>query len=210
MLRKIFWMMQLLFIATALSFSSCAGYSDQYLGDANGSDSGSYVAADNPSYKIQAGDAIRIDVWRVPVLSQQVRVGMDGTFVYPLIGSVPAEGMTVDGLRTYLTDALGKDYLVDPVVTVTLEPGTQKFFVVGEVKQPGSFSIDEKIDVYQAVISAGGFTDFASKRVKILRKSSGGKQVIEINIDDFSKEGRTNPEAVIQPGDTVVVKKKLF
>ena len=161
-------------------------------------------------YQIQPGDLVLIDVWRVPVLSQKIKVGMDGTFVYPLIGTVPAKEKTVDELRIYLTKALTDGYLVNPVVTVTLDTKTQRFFVVGEVKQPGAFTLEEKIDVYQAIITAGGFTDFASKRVKILRKSGGEKQVISINIDRFSKEGRTNPQAEIQAGDTVIVKKKLL
>jgi len=170
----------------------------------------SVAGGESSGYKIQPGDVVLIDVWRVPVLSQKVRVGLDGGFLYPLIGTVLAEGRTVDELRTYLTEALGENYLVDPVITVTLDAGTQTFFVAGEVKHPGAFKLEEKIDVYQAIITAGGFTDFASNQVRILRKTGEEQKVIKININEFKKQAQTNPEAEIQPGDTVVVSKSLI
>ena len=136
------------------------------------------VGAEDRAYRIRPGDVILIDVWRVPVLGQKVKVGLDGTFLYPLLGSVTAEGKTVDELRTYLTEALSENYLVDPVVTVTIDSGTQGFFVVGEVKRPGSFKLEEKIDVYQAIITAGGFTDFASKRGEIIRQKGDNQKGI--------------------------------
>lgn len=159
-------------------------------------------------YPIQPGDILVIDVWRVPLLSQEVTVGVDGTFLYPLLGSVKAEEKTVDQIRSYLTEALGKDYLMDPVVTVARRSKSQGFFVVGEVRNPGAFQFEERINVYQAIIMAGGFTDFASKRAKIIRRSSGHRKVIKINIKHLEKEGPTNPDAQIQPGDTVVVPKR--
>lgn len=168
------------------------------------------VKLPDSAYRIQSGDIVLIDVWRVQVLSQKVKIGMDGTFVYPLIGTVPAQGKTVDELRAYLTKALTDGYLVDPVVTVTIDTKTQRFFVVGEVKQPGAFTLEEKIDVHQAIITAGGFTDFASRSVKIIRKRGSEKKVIGININHFTEQGKTDREADIQAGDTVVVRKKLI
>jgi len=164
--------------------------------------------SEESTYRIHSGDTLSINVWRVPLLTQDVIVGLDGTFLYPLLGSVPAEGKTIDEIRKYLTEALGKNYLVGPVVTVVLASKTQEYFVVGEVKKPGAFKMEERIDVYQAIITAGGFTDFASKRVKIIRKTSGQKKVIKVNIGKFHK--KYDPEANIQPGDVIEVPKRLF
>lgn len=160
------------------------------------------------SYRIRSGDILKIEIWRVPLLSQEVSVGLDGTFLYPLLGSVPAKGKTIDEVREYLAQELGKSYLVDPVITVALGSETQGFFVVGEVKNPGAFQLKESISVYQAIITAGGFTDFGSKHVKIVRKSGGQRKVIRINIKKYEKAGQIDPEAEIQPGDIVVVPKK--
>ena len=206
------WVFYRPILLSALSIfvlTSCAGVQETGVFKDEVSKEESTKSPDS-AYRIQPGDLVLIDVWRVQVLSQKVKVGMDGTFVYPLIGTVPARDKTVDELRAYLTKALSDGYLVDPVVTVTIDTKTQRFFVVGEVKQPGAFTLEEKIDVYQAIITAGGFTDFASKSVNIIRKSGGRKKVIGINIGRFTKEGRSNPEAEIQAGDTVVVKKRLL
>ena len=166
--------------------------------------------ADERSYKIQPGNTLSINVWRVPLLTQEVTVGPDGTFRYPLLGNVPAKGKTVEELGDHLTKALAKDYLKDPVVTVSLGPEAHGFFVVGEVNSPGSFPLKEKIDVYQAIITAGGFTDFASKKVKVIRKIGGGKKVIHVHIDKFSREGEADPDWEVQPGDVIVVSKSLL
>jgi len=162
------------------------------------------------SYQIQPGDSLTINVWRVPLLTQEVTVGPDGTFLYPLLGSVPAQGKTIDEVRDYLTKELGKDYLANPVITVGRGSESRGFFVVGEVKNPGGFPLKEKISVYKAIITAGGFTDFASKSVKIIRRKGGQRQVFKFNIKKFEKEGKVDPNADIQPGDIVVVPKRLL
>lgn len=166
--------------------------------------------ADERSYQIQPGNTLSINVWRVPLLTQEVTIGPDGTFRYPLLGTVSAKGKTAEEVRDHLTKALAKDYLRDPVVTVSLGPEAHGFFVVGEVNAPGSFPLKEKIDVYQAIIIAGGFTDFASKKVKVIRKTGGRKKVMQVHIDKFAKEGEVDPEWEVQPGDTIIVSKKLI
>ena len=162
------------------------------------------------TYRIQPGDILNINVWRVPLLTQEATVGLDGTFLYPLLGSVPAQGKTIDEVRDYLTRELAKEYLVDPVITVSLGSESQGFFVVGEVRNPGAFPLKEKISAYKAIITAGGFTDFASKRVKIIRRKGNRRQVFKFNINKFEKEGQVDPNADIHPGDIVVVAKRLI
>jgi polysaccharide biosynthesis/export protein len=200
----------LIFIMAAelLCLSSCAGF-ESYEYKTVEYDTAS-DADETTGTRIDVGDKISIKVWRVPLLSQDVLVGLDGTFLYPLLGTVPAEGKTSDELRDYLTEALGKDYLVDPLVTVSLEGRAQGFFVVGEVKAPGPKKLSEKIDIYQAIIISGGFTDFASKNVKIIRKTKGEKRTLKFDIKQFAAQTKTDPEAIIRPGDIIVVEKRLF
>ncbi|HXT30731.1 MAG TPA: SLBB domain-containing protein [Vicinamibacterales bacterium] len=82
-------------------------------------------------------------------------------------------------------------------------PEAEKAFVRGEVKAPGAYEVTSGMTVLQLIASAGDFTDRASKSsVKIVRTEAGGKPH-EIKVPkDLSTR--------VQPGDTVVVGKRIF
>lgn len=82
-------------------------------------------------------------------------------------------------------------------------PEAEKAFVRGEVKSPGAYEVTSGMTVLQLIASAGDFTDRASKgSVKIVRSEAGGKPR-EIKVPkDLS--------TIVQPGDTVVVGKRIF
>ena len=214
-LYPIFWL--LIFVTLAGFVSSCGSLPNpselekrEIQNPSPGKSKSPVDIEKGPSYHLQSGDMLIIDVWRVPLLSQEVTVGPDGTFLYPLLGSVPAEGKTLDEVRTYLAETLGKSYLVNPLVTVTRGSKSRGFYVVGEVRNPGAFQFEERINVYQAIIMAGGFTDFGSKHVKIIRRQGKERKVIKISINKLEKEGKVDPESQIQPGDVIVVPKRLL
>ncbi len=83
---------------------------------------------------------------------------------------------------------------------VIYQPRAEFFFVMGEVKKPGTYRLEEGMTVTKAISIAGGFTEKASKKkVKILREENG-KQV----------EHRAEPNEIIQPQDIVQVPQSFF
>jgi polysaccharide export outer membrane protein len=79
-------------------------------------------------------------------------------------------------------------------------PKAEKFFVIGQVRNPGSFALERGMTVLQAVSLAGGITDRGSnRRIQIVRIVDGKKREIDAKPTDF-----------IQPGDTVVVRQRLL
>src|SRR5437867_573532 len=69
-------------------------------------------------YKVGAGDKLEIAVFGHEDLSKIVEVRSDGTINYPLIGDVQVKGKSVAEIDDEITRVLGKDYLVDPQVSV--------------------------------------------------------------------------------------------
>src|SRR5262245_19410830 len=70
-------------------------------------------------YAVKPGDTINISVWKEPDLQGPVLVTPDGSFAFPLVGQVDANGKTVSDLQKTITDRL-KQYISDPVVTVSV------------------------------------------------------------------------------------------
>ncbi len=164
---------------------------------------------DEDVYRLVPGDKISINVWRVPELTLETKVNRDGSIGFPLLGDVPAVGKTTKELEVYLREGLSKGFVENPVVTVTVK-GQWRYFITGEVKQSGSFTLDEDINVYQAIIRAGGFTDFASKSIRIVRYEMGKRRVVRINVNRYLQAGEEMKEGRVQPGDVIVVPRSLF
>jgi polysaccharide export outer membrane protein len=76
--------------------------------------------------------------------------------------------MTRDEFKILLKQAVGK-YLKDPIVTVRFT--NFRFTVLGEVRSPGSFNVqNEKVSILEALGQAGDMTQFAKRNsVRVIR-----------------------------------------
>jgi polysaccharide biosynthesis/export protein len=79
-------------------------------------------------------------------------------------------------------------------------PKAERFFVIGQVRNPGSYVLERNMTVLQAISTAGGISDRGSnRRLKIVRI-----------VDKKRKELDAKPTDVVQPGDTIVVPQRLL
>ena len=72
-------------------------------------------------YRVGAKDVLKVTIWGHDDLSRQVVVSADGKFQFPPIGDVRMAGLTPGAIETLLRNLLGKDYLVDPQVSVSAQ-----------------------------------------------------------------------------------------
>ena len=163
------------------------------------------------SYRIGIGDLLEIMVYDEPELNRRVRVLTDGHISFPLIGSMKAAGLTVSQLETKVTDLLAAKYLVDPQVTVLVKEFS-RIFILGEVKDPGSFPLYGKMTVFEAISLAGGFTELAnSSKVKVIRENEYGEETyFEVNIDHLTKKGDISEDRELEANDRIVVPRRFF
>jgi polysaccharide biosynthesis/export protein len=154
-------------------------------------------------YRIVPGDKLRIEVYKDAQLSQALQVRPDGKITLPFIGDVMAEGRTASELRDALASSL-KEYNSSPVTVIVVETVPPMFYVMGEVKSPGTLPLKGQISAVQALAMAGGFTDFAKKKdIVIQRMGPAGITSVKFNYNDAVK-GKT-PMLYLQPGDTIIV-----
>jgi polysaccharide export outer membrane protein len=155
-------------------------------------------------YVIGAEDSLQITVWKDATLSGTVPVRPDGMISLNLVGDLRAAGLTPMALAADISQRL-KKYLQDPVVTVVvLGVNSQRIFAVGEVNKVGPLMLTPGMTALQAVVSAGGLTQFAnSKHIYILRTVAGKQQKIPFNYKQALKGD--NEGVLLIPGDTIVV-----
>jgi len=152
------------------------------------------------------GDKLRVEVYKDPQLSQSLQIRPDGKITLPLIGDLTATALTPLQLRDRIAESL-KEYITNPVVTViVVEASPATVYVMGEVSQPGSIPVKERMTVLQALAMAGGFKEFADlKNIRILRRTKDDSRVdtIQFNYNEAIK-GRSKP-VLLMPGDMVIV-----
>ncbi|MBI1737069.1 MAG: SLBB domain-containing protein [Candidatus Rokubacteria bacterium] len=90
-------------------------------------------------------------------------------------------------------------------------PKGNSFFVLGEVKAPGAYQLDRSINVLEAIIRAGGFTEKASPgRTRVMRSTPGGRQMIQVDMNDIIKRGQREKAIAIQEDDVIIVPESFF
>lgn len=176
---------------------------------ASGSASASQVPnyagpVDASRYIIGPQDSLQVTVWKEPTLSGTVPVRPDGMISLVLVGDLPAAGLTPMALSADISQRL-KKYIQDPVVTVVvLGVESQRIFLVGEVNKVGPLMLTPGMTTLQAIVTAGGLTQFAnSKRIYILRKVAGKEEKMPFNYKQALKGD--NQGVSLLPGDTIVV-----
>jgi polysaccharide biosynthesis/export protein len=159
---------------------------------------------DASRYIIGPQDSLQVTVWKEPTLSGTIPVRPDGMISLVLVGDIPAAGQTPTALSADISQRL-KKYIQDPVVTVVvLGVNSQRVFLVGEVGKVGPIMMTPGMTPLQAIVSAGGLTQFASsKHIYILRSVSGKQQKIPFNYKQALKGD--NSGVSLLPGDTIVV-----
>jgi polysaccharide export outer membrane protein len=131
-------------------------------------------------------------------------VTIEGTIILPVLGKIKVQDLTLLELEHLLVQKLiDGNHLANPTVTVRLT--NAKFTILGEVKNPGTFTFNEQnISVLQALGYAGDLT-INGKRQDILIIREENNKRIYMKIDLTSKKWFDSPYYYIKPNDVIYV-----
>lgn len=150
-------------------------------------------------YLLGSGDLLKINVFGQDTLSGEYRVDGSGMISMPLIGNVPAKGLTPGQLEQNIIEQLQDGFLKTPRVSVEIND-FRPFYILGEINKPGSYPYVSNMRVWNAVALAAGFTKRAKKNgVVIIRADGAGKKKIKVALD-----------TIVFPGDIIEVPQRLF
>jgi protein involved in polysaccharide export with SLBB domain len=150
------------------------------------------------SYRLGSGDRVRVIIFRHEDLSGEFALDGAGNFAMPLIGEIQAYGLTTRELEQRIADKLKEGYLVEPQVSVEVL-SYRPFYILGEVKSPGSYQYVNGMTVLNGVALAGGFSYRAKQNDFLLQR--GGSNTASRPV------GGDTP---ILPGDIITVQERFF
>ena len=166
-------------------------------------------------YHIGIDDVIAVSVWRNAELSVTGPVRPDGMITMPIIGDVKAGGRTPSEVAEAIRKRLG-EYIRDPQVAVSVVQLVSHTYltrvrVTGAVTQPISIPHRPGMTVLDAVLAAGGVTEFAApNRTMLYRKQDGKSQAFPVYLKKILYQGKLSTNYELMPGDIIAVPERRF
>lgn len=158
---------------------------------------------------LASGDVVRLVFIGAPDLNQAQKIRADGKINLPLIGEVHAAGKSIGTLQSELS-ARYKPQLTDATLIVILESSVTQVVVSGAVGKPAKFSFERPTTVFQAIMEAGGATDYGTlKAVRLTRLINGQEQTQVLDLRP-TMVGRTTRPFYVRDGDVIYVPQSLF
>jgi polysaccharide export outer membrane protein len=159
--------------------------------------------------RLSPGDVIKLSFAEESDLDETQKVRRDGKISLPYLGEVRAAGRRVIDLQHELTRRYD-EYLENPEVLVTLENGAAGVIISGFANRPGKFVFDRPTTVYQAIMEAGGVSDYGSlSNIHLTRIINGVQRTETINLRPNIRGKPTEPKYV-QDGDVIYISRSLF
>lgn len=215
----------LLSVSVFSSRSTVAMAQDQQ-GQPSGGGRSNVIFASEENYRIGANDVIEIQVEKWVEISGTFAVNADGTIAMKFLGTLTAQGKSVNQIASEIADLLLRNgYLKSPQVTVSVKQyNSRTFFVQGAVRSPGMFVVVGKPSLMTLLNLAGGLQTEHGSTAFVIRKlpqqaapkpasettSSDdveGKEQYELLKASLNKlyEGDFSQNLTILPGDTIHV-----
>jgi polysaccharide export outer membrane protein len=166
----------------------------------------------SPEYIIGPGDELDVFVWRNPDLSTSIPVRPDGRISMPLVEDMVAVDKTPTQLARDIETILA-EFIREPTVNIIVRStgGATQIQVVGSVLTPQAVVYREGLTVLDAVVAAGGLSDFAAgNRAAIVRTVDGQPLECRVRLDDLINDGDITQNIRLRPGDVVLVPEANF
>lgn len=166
-------------------------------------------------YRIGVDDQIQVTVWGNEALSVNMPVRPDGKISMPLIGDVEAGGLTSEEMAAQIQARLA-EFIRNPNVTVQItqlrsHEYLSRVRITGAVQAPVSIPYRQGMTLLDAVLAAGGVTEFAAPgRTLLQRSTDAGTQVYKVNLDRILNKGDVGLNVELYPGDTITVPQRAF
>ena len=162
------------------------------------------------NYRLGPNDEVIIDIWGASQTTIRETISPDGAIQVEGLGPVYLSGMTVKEANTFLQSEFSKIYAgisgQEPSSHIKLTIGqirTIQVNVMGEVENPGTYTLSSFASVFHALYQAGGMNDIGTMRtVKVYRDN---RLVATLDIYDYILKGQMQDDIRLMDGDAIVV-----
>jgi polysaccharide export outer membrane protein len=164
------------------------------------------LPATGASYRLAAGDAIRINVFQSPELSVDARLTETGAISYPLLGTVQLGGLTVSESEKKTADQLRtRDFVKQPQVSILVtQVRGHQVTVLGQVGRPGRYPLESgEVLLTEMLATAGGVQATGGDTVLVVGTRNGRPFRTEVDLPTvYAKQ---TGDVVLQNGDSIYI-----
>lgn len=167
------------------------------------------------AYRIGVDDLVQVSVWGSPELGITAPVRPDGMISVPLLGDVRAGGLTPPEVASDIEGKLAAFVKSPQVAVILTELRSHEYLsrvrVTGAVRQPVSIPYRQGMTVLDAVLAAGGVTEFAAPdRSNLYRKNGTGTGSYQVHLDQILNQGDLTTNFDVAPGDVITVAERTL
>lgn len=154
-------------------------------------------------YRLGPGDAVYIDIYGASQKTVESTVSPDGTVTIEGFGPISVSGLTVDEANARLRSTLGTRYSSSKIRLTVGQTRTIMVNVMGEVENPGTYTLPAFATVFHALYMAGGTNDLGTLRdIKVYRNN---RLVSSVDIYDYILNGKLSGNVRLADNDVISV-----
>ena len=154
-------------------------------------------------YTLGPGDVLRIQMWGNQNQNLELPISRDGTISFPDSGPVTVAGLSFDEARQQIRKRVSEQYIgVEASITLG-ELRSMRVFVLGEARNPGSYTVSSLSTITNALYVSGGVKQNGSLRN--VQHKRNGKLVGTLDLYDLLQKGDSSADNRLQPGDVIFI-----
>ncbi|HIC81369.1 MAG TPA: ATPase [Kiloniellaceae bacterium] len=154
-------------------------------------------------YVLGPGDTLRLQIYGKINRQHRLVVSREGRVLVPDIGPVMVTGMRFDEVKSLLRDRITRQLIGAEAAISMGRLRSIRVFILGDVRQPGSYTISALSTMTNALLVSGGITPVGTLRKIELKRN--GSRVTRLDLYDLLLKGDTRHDVRLQPGDVIFV-----
>ena len=154
-------------------------------------------------YVLGPGDEVLIDIYGTSQSSQKYAISPEGLIIIEKIGPVEIAGLTAEQAQAKIRSKMGEHYQGSSIKLTVGQTRTVIVNILGEVINPGTYTLSAFSTVFNALYLAGGVTEIGTLRN--IKVSRGGKIISKIDVYDYILNGKLTGNVMLQDNDAIIV-----
>lgn len=155
------------------------------------------------NYVLGPGDEVIIDIYGTSQSSRTYAISPEGNIIIEKVGPVAVAGLTADQAQAKINSKMGSHYQGSSIKLSVGQTRTVIVNVLGEVINPGTYTLSAFSTVFNALYLAGGVTEIGTLRN--IKVSRGGRIISKIDVYDYILNGKLSGNVMLQDNDAIIV-----
>lgn len=154
-------------------------------------------------YTMGPGDVLRIQLWGKENQNLELPVSRDGTISFPDSGPLSVAGLSFDEARAQIRKRASEQYIGVQASVSLGELRSMRVFVLGEARNPGSYTVSSLSTITNALYVSGGIKQTGSLRN--VQHKRDGRLLGALDLYELLLKGDSRNDNRLQAGDVIFI-----